>query len=30
LFTLTLFFWNNDVLANTEGILLAILGALRA
>jgi very-short-patch-repair endonuclease len=23
-------FWNNDVLANTEGVLLAILGALRA
>ncbi len=23
-------FWNNDVLANTEGVLLTILGALRA
>jgi very-short-patch-repair endonuclease len=23
-------FWNNDVLANTEGVLLAILDALRA
>lgn len=23
-------FWNNDVLANTEGMLLAILEALRA
>ena len=23
-------FWNNDVLANTEGVLLAILAALRA
>jgi very-short-patch-repair endonuclease len=23
-------FWNNDVLANTEGVLLAILQALRA
>ena len=23
-------FWNNDVLANTEGVLLAILGGLRA
>jgi len=23
-------FWNNEVLANTEGVLLSILGALRA
>ncbi len=23
-------FWNNDVLANTEGVVLTILGALRA
>jgi very-short-patch-repair endonuclease len=23
-------FWNNDVLGNTEGVVLAILGALRA
>ncbi len=23
-------FWNNDVLANTEGVLLSILEALRA